>query len=250
MKTVILAGGLGTRLSEYTENIPKPMVRVCGKPLLEHIINIYSEYQYNEFIIALGYKGEEIKRYFMEFKFLNSDISINIKNGERKLLNAIDNNWNISMIDTGLDSMTGGRLKRLGKYINDERFFLTYGDGIGNINIDNLLDFHISHGKMVTVTAVRPVARFGEITMDGNSVKVFKEKPQVDQGWINGGFFVVEPEFLNLIDNDSTVLEKDPIEKACAMGELMAYKHYGIWQCVDTKRDVESINTLFNKGKL
>ena len=154
------------------------------------------------------------------------------------------------MIDTGLDSMTGGRLKRLGKYINDERFFLTYGDGIGNINIDNLLDFHISHGKMVTVTAVRPVARFGEITMDGNSVKVFKEKPQVDQGWINGGFFVIEPEFLNLIDNDSTVLEKDPIEKACAMGELMAYKHYGIWQCVDTKRDVESINTLFNKGKL
>ncbi len=250
MKTVILAGGLGTRLSEYTENIPKPMVRVCGKPLLEHIINIYSEYQYNEFIIALGYKGEEIKRYFMEFKFLNSDISINIKNGERKLLNAINNNWNISMIDTGLDSMTGGRLKRLGKYINDERFFLTYGDGIGNVNIDNLLDFHISHGKMVTVTAVRPVARFGEITMDGNFVKVFKEKPQVDQGWINGGFFVIEPEFLNLIDNDSTVLEKDPIEKACAMGELMAYKHYGIWQCVDTKRDVESINTLFNKGKL
>ena len=250
MKTVILAGGLGTRLSEYTESIPKPMVRVCNKPLLEHIITIYSQYKYNDFIIALGYKGEEIKRYFMEYKIINSDISINIRNGEHKLLNTIDNNWNISMIDTGLDSMTGGRLKRLKNYINDERFFLTYGDGVADINIDALLDFHKAHGKMVTVTAVRPVARFGEITIEGECVKVFKEKPQVDQGWINGGFFVIEPEFLDLVENDLTVLEKDPIERACAMGELMAYKHYGIWQCVDTKRDVETITELFNEGKL
>jgi glucose-1-phosphate cytidylyltransferase len=228
MKVVILAGGFGTRLSEYTDTIPKPMVPIGGKPIIEHIMNIYSKFGHNDFYIALGYKGEVIKDYFKNFK--NKD-------------------WKINLIDTGSDTLTGGRLKRMEKYFFNENFLLTYGDGISNIDINALIKFHDSHNKMVTISAVRPPARFGSLSLDGSDVLKFKEKKQLGESWINGGFFVMNTKFLSFLDGDKTVLEKEPLEKITDLKELKAFKHEGFWQCMDHKLDKDYLDQLINEKK-
>ena len=249
MKVVILAGGFGTRLSEYTDTIPKPMVHVGGKPILWHIMKRYSDYGFKDFFIALGYKADFIKKYFLSFNAVNSDFEIDLSKGSLKILNKNDYDWKVTLVDTGLDSMTGGRVKRISKFLNNEPFMLTYGDGLADIDIQKLLSFHKNNKKMVTVTAVRPVARFGELEINGSQVNSFQEKPQVTAGWINGGFFVCEPEFVNLIKNDSTVLEKEPLETVSTNKELVAYKHHGFWQCMDTKRDKDYLDMLMMRNK-
>ena len=226
MKVILLAGGLGTRLSEYTEIIPKPMVQIGERPMLWHIMNLYAKYNHKDFFVALGYKGEVIQKYFSK----------------------ISSDWNINLIDTGQKTMTGGRVKRLQKLIGNETCMLTYGDGLTDINLNSLLDFHKKHGKLITVSAIHPPARFGAIHLDGERVKSFKEKSQMAEGWINGGFFVVEPNFFNLIDGDETYLEREPLEHAADQGELFAYKHNGFWQCMDTKRDLENLREIYSKG--
>jgi len=249
MKVIILAGGFGTRLSEYTETIPKPMVSIGGKPILWHIMQRYAHYGHKDFYLALGYKAEIIKKYFLTFGAINSDFSLDLSTGQVKNHNTNGLDWNINLIDTGKDSMTGGRVKRMQSFIGNEPFMLTYGDGVADINMDALLNFHRNHGKMVTVTAVHPVARFGELDIDGDSVKTFKEKPQLTRGWINGGFFVCQPKFFDLIEGDNTILEAEPLEQAAASGELMAYKHEGFWQCMDTKRDKDLLDKLITSGE-
>ncbi len=246
MKVIILAGGFGTRLSEYTESIPKPMVTVGGKPILWHIMNTYAKYGYIDFHVALGYKAELIKDYFLNYRSLNSDFTINLESGNLTAHQQDNVNWKVTLVDTGLNSMTGGRVKRMQKYIGNETFLLTYGDGLADIDIEALVNFHKSHGKMVTVSAVHPAARFGELNLDGNLVTSFKEKPQTTQGWINGGYFVIEPEFFELIQNDTTILEQEPLEKVADMGELMSFQHDGFWQCMDTKRDKDYLEELWN----
>ena len=227
MKVILLAGGLGTRLSEYTKTIPKPMVSVAGKPMLVHIMNHYAKYGFKDFYIALGYKGEIIKKYFNKNQF----------------------KWNITLIPTGQKTMTGGRLKRLEKYIGSETFMLTYGDGLSNIDLKKLLRFHKKNKKLVTMSAVRPPARFGVIKLNGNKVTYFKEKSKLDDGWINGGFFIMEPTFLKYIKNDQTFLEKEPLEKVTKIDELRAYRHKGFWQCMDTKRDKDKLEKILKKIK-
>ena len=227
MKVVILAGGFGTRLSEYTKTIPKPMVNVAGKPILLHIMSHYAKYGFKDFYIALGYKSQVIKKYFNK-KFYD---------------------WNVNLIETGKTTMTGGRLKRLKKYLDKETFMLTYGDGASDINIKKLLKFHKKNKRMVTLTAVRPPARFGAIKIKGNYVSYFKEKSKMDEGWINGGFFVIEPKFLKLIKNDKTFLERESLEKASKRSQLIAYKHEGFWQCLDTKRDKDKLEKILKKKK-
>ena len=246
MKTIILAGGFGSRLSEITDSIPKPMVNIGNKPILHHIMNLYSSYGFTDFCLALGYKQEIIKNYFLNLNYHNSDIRIDLKAKKTLTLNNKTNlNWSIDLIDTGLNTMTGGRLKRLTKYIGNKTFMLTYGDGLSNINIKELLKFHKSHGKLVTVTAVHPTARFGELEILQNKVKSFKEKPQTKQGWVNGGFFIIDPKFLEFISGDDSILENDPLEYAAKIGELMAFKHEGFWSCMDTKRDKDYLNELW-----
>ena len=230
MKVVILAGGFGTRLSEYTKSIPKPMVNINGKPILIHIMDHYSKYGYKDFYLALGYKGNFIKRYFQKNKKTNYRYKVNL-------------------IDTGLKTMTGGRLKRLKDLLSDETFLLTYGDGVSIVNLKKLLSFHKKNKKLITLTAVRPPARFGAIKILGNKVKTFKEKSKLDEGWINGGFFVVEPKFLNLIKGDSTFLEREPLESASKKNQLLAFKHHGFWQCMDTKRDKDFLEKNLKKYK-
>jgi len=222
MKIVILAGGLGTRISEYTKIIPKPMIKVCKKPIIYFIMKHYANYGFKDFYIALGYKGHIIKKYFEKNNF----------------------GWNINLIDTGQKTMTGGRLKRLKKYLRNEPFMLTYGDGLSNVNIKKLLNFHKKNKKLVTLTAARPPARFGAIKILGNKVKYFKEKSKLDEGWINGGFFVMQPEFLNYIKNDQTFLEREPMELLTKKNQLVAFKHDGFWQCMDTKRDMDNLNII------
>ena len=227
MKVIILAGGFGTRISEYTYRIPKPMVKINKIPILIHIMKHYSRYGYEDFIIALGYKSKVIKNYFKKNKFP----------------------WKIKLVNTGLNTMTGGRLKRLKKFIGKKTFMMTYGDGISNINIKKLINFHIKNKKMVSMTAVRPPARFGAIKLKGNLVKYFKEKSRIDEGWINGGYFVMEPKFLKFIKNDNTFLEKEPLEKVSSLNQLYAYKHYDFWQCMDTKRDKDLLEKVLTKIK-
>ena len=246
MKVVILAGGLGTRLSEHTETVPKPMVSIGGRPILWHIMKTYAHFGYKDFHLALGYKADVIKDYFLHYRSLNSDFTIDLSSGVIIPHQTDEVNWRVTLVDTGLESMTGGRVKRLQKFIGKETFMLTYGDGVANIDIASLLDFHKSHGKMVTVTAVHPGARFGELEMVNNQVLSFQEKPQTGQGWINGGYFVIEPSFFELIESDNTILEREPLEKAAALGELMAYRHEGYWQCMDTKRDRDHLEALWN----
>jgi glucose-1-phosphate cytidylyltransferase len=241
VKVIILAGGFGTRLSEYTQSIPKPMVTIGGKPILWHIMKTYAKYGHIDFHLALGYKAELIKDYFLNYRSLNSDFTIDLESGNLTPHQKDNVNWKVTLVDTGPNSMTGGRVKRMQNFIGNETFLLTYGDGLSNIDIEALVNFHKSHGKMVTVSAVHPGARFGELDMDGDIVTSFKEKPQTTQGWINGGYFVIEPEFFDLIKGDSTILEKEPLEKAAEIGELMSYQHDGFWQCMDTKRDRDSL---------
>ena len=248
MKVIILAGGFGTRLSEYTETIPKPMVTVGDRPILWHIMRRYARFGHNDFYLALGYKAEIIKEYFLHYRSLNADFSVDLGSGEISSHQTDEIDWKVTLVHTGLESMTGGRVKRMQSFIGDEPFLLTYGDGLADINIQALVEFHKSHGKMVTVTAVHPGARFGELDMEGDRVIAFKEKPQTTQGWINGGYFVVEPRFFDLIEGDSTVLEHSPLERAAEMGELMAFHHNGFWQCMDTKRDRDYLEDMWNSG--
>jgi len=248
MKVIILAGGFGTRLSEYTDRIPKPMILIGGKPILWHIMSTYAHYGHKDFHLALGYKAEIIKEYFLNYSNLNSNFSVNLMNGRVISHQPSTLDWNINLVDTGINSMTGGRVRRLKSFIGNETFLLTYGDGVSNINIDELIKFHKQHGKMVTISAVHPVARFGELQINNGLVESFKEKPQLNQGWINGGYFVIEPSFFELIEGDQTILEKEPLETVAKLGELMAYQHDGYWQCMDTKRDHEHLEELYASG--
>ena len=248
MKVILLAGGFGTRLSEYTEVIPKPMVPVGGKPILWHIMQIYSSFGFNDFYVALGYKAEIIKEFFLNYHSLNSDFTVDLSNGVVTPHHVKPVDWKVTLVHTGDDTLTGGRVKRLKDYIGNEPFMLTYGDGVADINIKDLLSFHKSHGKMVTMSAVRPAARFGELEFDGDRISEFVEKPQLHDGWINGGFFIIEPEFFDLIDGDQVMLEREPLATATQAGELMAYKHEGFWHCMDTKRDHELLEALWEKG--
>lgn len=249
LKVIILAGGLGTRMAEYTESIPKPMVTIGGKPILWHIMRWYAHFGHKDFYLALGYKAELIKEYFLNYRSLNADFTVDLGSGEVASHHGDKVDWRVTLVQTGSSSMTGGRVKRMQPFIEDEPFLLTYGDGVANINIDELLDFHRKHRKMVTVTAVRPAARFGELTLDEGTVKSFQEKPQLGDGWINGGFFVVQPEFLDLISGDDSILERDPLEEVARRGELMAFKHDGFWHCMDTKRDRDMLEELWLSGK-
>jgi len=248
MKVIILAGGFGTRLAEYTESIPKPMVQIGGKPILWHVMQTFAKFGHKDFYIALGYKGEVIKDYFLNYHALNSDFTVNLATGKVKphLVDQVD--WNVTLVNTGENSMTGGRVKRMQPFVGENTFLLTYGDGVADIDIEALLKFHQSHGKMVTISAVRPAARFGELEMDGPRVVSFQEKPQLHDGWINGGYFIVEPAFFDLIAGDNTLLEREPLEQATKAGELMAYHHDGFWHCMDTKRDLELLESLWAKG--
>ncbi|MEI6756606.1 MAG: glucose-1-phosphate cytidylyltransferase [Chlorobium sp.] len=248
MKVILLAGGFGTRLSEYTDVIPKPMVSVGGKPMLWHIMRNYAFFGHKDFFVALGYKATVIKEYFLNYRALNADFSVDLATGNVTPHQVDPVDWRVTLVNTGDESMTGGRVKRMQPFIGNETCMLTYGDGLANINIDALLAFHRSHGKMVTVSAVRPTARFGELELEGDYVKSFKEKPQLHEGWINGGFFVIEPGFFDLIDGDSTMLEREPLEKAAAAGELMSYRHNGFWHCMDTKRDHELLELLWTRN--
>ena len=249
MKVIILAGGFGTRLSEYTQAIPKPMVAIGGRPILWHIMNTYAKYGHMDFHLALGYKADLIKDYFLNYRSLNSDFTIDLENGNIVAHQNDSVNWKVTLVDTGLNSMTGGRVKRMKSFIGDETFLLTYGDGLADIDIADLVDFHNKHGKMVTISAVHPGARFGELDMTENIVTSFKEKPQTKQGWINGGYFVINPKFFDLIKDDNTILEQEPLERAAEIGELVAYKHNGFWQCMDTKRDRDSLEKLWHEDK-
>ena len=249
MKTVILAGGFGTRLAEYTQVIPKPMVPIGGKPMLWHIMNHYAKFGHKDFYLALGYKGNLIKEYFLHYFSINSDFTVDLATGTIENHDSEQLDWKVTLVDTGEQSMTGGRLRRLRRYLSDGPFLMTYGDGLSDIDINKLVSFHKEHGKKATVTAVHPDARFGELKIgENNLVERFAEKPQLDQGWINGGFFVMEPEFLDYIEADDTVLEKYPLEQAALDEQLVTYLHHGFWRCMDTKRDHDSLEQLYQSG--
>jgi len=252
MPVVILAGGFGTRLREQTEFIPKPMVPIGTKPILWHIMKIYSSYGYKRFIICLGYKGGIIKDYFFNYKIRDCDFTIKLGDHENIRIHNIhhEEDWEITLADTGLNAMTGARMKRVEKYIDADRFLLTYGDGVANIDIGRLVDFHVLHGKLATVTGVRPPSRFGELINEGNRVVEFGEKPQVGSGMINGGFFIFNRGVFNcLSEHDQCVLEREPLEKLSKDGELMVYQHTGFWQCMDTLRDMNLLNEYWEKGE-
>ena len=249
MKVVILAGGFGTRLSEHTNTIPKPMVNVGEHPILWHVMQIYASQGFKEFIIALGYKADIIKQYFINYPMLNSDFTIDMNNGSLVSHKSSMLDWKVTLVDTGINTMTGGRIRRLKNYLNEEPFMLTYGDGLANINLKSLVNFHSQHKKLVSVTAVHPGARFGELELSGNLVKSFKEKPQTKEGWINGGFFVMQPEFIDFIKDDTTVLESEPLELASYKNELVAYQHEGFWQCMDNLRDKSYLENLWKTNQ-
>jgi glucose-1-phosphate cytidylyltransferase len=237
MKTILLAGGRGTRLSEETSARPKPMVEIGGKPILWHIMKIYASHGYQDFLIACGYKGEMIKEYFHNYYIHNSDYVVDLRDGSRKIIKTKGDDWQVGMVDTGLDTQTGGRILHLENWIDSEDFMCTYGDGVGNIDINSLVTFHRAHGKIATITAVRPPARFGGLNLAGERVIEFSEKPQTGEGWINGGFFVFNRAIFNYLIDDNTILERDPLERLAEQGELMAFRHTGFWQPMDTLRD-------------
>lgn len=245
MKVVILAGGLGTRLSEETENKPKTMVQVGGHEMLWHIMKIYAHHGFKEFVVALGYKGEVIKRYFLDHHLLNSTMTVSLANGDVTVHEGEHLDWTVHLVDTGLDTMTGGRIKRLAKWLGDETFMLTYSDGVADIDIRRLLEFHRAQGRLATVTAVRPPARFGGLELDGDTVAHFTEKPQIGEGWINGGFFVLEPGVLEYIAGDETDWSREPLERLAEEGQLAAYRHESFWQGVDTLRDLRLLESLW-----
>lgn len=249
MKVVILAGGLGTRLSEETDLRPKPMVEIGGKPILWHIMKIYAHHGFNEFVICCGYKGHVIKEYFSNFFLHHADITFDLANNKMEVHNNSGENWKITLVDTGKDTMTGGRIKRIQKYTNNEAFMLTYGDGVSNVNIKELVAFHKEHKKMVTVTAVQPDSRFGVLDINSsNEVNSFLEKPKGESGWINGGFFVCEPEIFNYIKGDETIWEREPLEGIAKDKNLCAYKHSGFWKPMDSLKDKNDLNAFWEKG--
>jgi len=250
MKVVILAGGLGTRLSEETALRPKPMVDIGDKPILWHIMKIYSSYGFNDFVICLGYKGYIVKEYFANYFLHQSDVTIDLSNNQVETHQTQAEPWKITLVDTGKASMTGGRIKRIQKYIGNEPFLLTYGDGVGNVNIKELVRFHQEHQKMVTVTAVQPSGRFGALNLsESDAVSSFLEKPKGDGSWINGGFFVCEPSVFDFIQGDTTVWEKEPMEKIAEKGEMVAFKHHGFWKPMDTLRDKQELEADWNNNK-
>jgi glucose-1-phosphate cytidylyltransferase len=250
MKVAILAGGLGSRLSEVTDRVPKPMVEVGGKPLLWHIMKHYAHHGLREFVVALGYKGEVIKDYFLNYRNRSSSLVVELKTGHIDVRDAIDEDWTVHLLDSGERTQTGGRVRRVMEYVGREPILLTYGDGVSNVDIKRLMAFHRAHGKAATVTATRPPARFGGISFDENRVTTFIEKPQIGEGWINGGFFVLEPRVLEYLgDNDDMVLERQPMERLAAEGELVAYPHQDFWQCMDTVRDVRLLEELWASGE-
>jgi glucose-1-phosphate cytidylyltransferase len=249
MKVVILAGGLGSRLSEETNLKPKPMVEIGGKPILWHIMNTYGAHGINEFIVALGYKGEVVKDYFLNFYALNNDISIDLATGRTAFHNGTQPDWKIHLVDTGLQTQTGGRVKRLRKWLEGEQtFLLTYGDGVTDLDITKLIKFHKSHGKLATVTTVRSPARFGRIAFSGDKVTDFYEKPENSEGWINGGYFVLNQKALDYIEGDATVWEHGPVERLAGDGQLMGYRHSGFWSCMDTLKEKNILEELWATG--
>ncbi|HHQ15014.1 MAG TPA: glucose-1-phosphate cytidylyltransferase [Chromatiales bacterium] len=248
MKVGILAGGYGTRLAEETEIRPKPMVEIGGRPILWHIMMHYAQYGHNEFAIALGYKGEYIKRWFQDFGSLEGSLTVHTKSGEviRHERNVPD--WTVDLVDTGLQTLTGGRIKRLQPWLGDETFMLTWGDGVADVDLDALLKFHREHGRLATMTAVRPPARYGHLDFEGDRVKCFTEKPQTSEGWINGAFFVLEPGVFDYIDGDDIMWEQEPMERLAADGQLMAYRHTSFWQCMDTLREKHLLERMWEEG--
>ena len=249
MKVAILAGGYGTRLAEETEVRPKPMVEIGGRPILWHIMMHYSFYGIRDFIVALGYKGEVIKKYMVDYSSLHSNLTVHLKDGKIDVHDGPTQDWSIDLIDTGIHTQTGGRIKRLKDYIGNETFMLTWGDGVSDVNIQKLLEFHKSHGKIATVTAVRPPARYGYMKFDGSQVTEFTEKPQIGEGWINGAYFVLEPEVFDYIDGDTTVWEREPLERLAGEGQLMAYQHTSFWQCMDTLREKHILQKMWDSGE-
>jgi glucose-1-phosphate cytidylyltransferase len=249
MKVAILAGGMGSRLAEETEIRPKPMIEIGGRPILWHIMRHFDHYGFNEFAIALGYKGDQIKRFFTDYLSANSSLRVDLASGRFDFLDGDhDEKWVVDLIDTGRWTNTGGRIRRLAPHLGDATFMLTWGDGVSDIDLGDLLEFHRSHDRIATVTAVHPPARFGQLEMDGDRVSAFSEKP-IDQGWINGAFFVLEPAVFDLIDDDDTLFEKEPMERLAAAGQLMAYRHEGFWQCMDTMRDKKLLEDLWSSGE-
>ena len=250
MKTVILAGGRGSRLSEETIARPKPMVEIGGAPILVHIMRIYAAAGEREFVLALGYRGDIIKDYFINFHIRRSDVTVKLRTGEMAFANQSTPDWTVEMIDTGAETLTGGRLKRLERHLRPHgTFMLTYGDGVADIDVRRLVEFHRGHGRLATVTAVRPPGRFGTMTLSGGRVDSFKEKPQAGEGWINGGFLVLEPKVFDYLSGDTTILEQEPLERLAADGQLMAFEHAGFWQPMDTARDRDLLNELWATGQ-
>lgn len=245
MMVVILAGGFGTRLQEETTVKPKPMVEIGGQPILWHIMKIYAARGFKDFVIALGYKGEVIKDYFMNYRYRASSLTLRLRTGEAIVRDSNCENWTVHLLDTGLHTQTGGRVKLVAQSISNDTFMLTYGDAVANVDVNRLLAFHRSHGRLATVTAVRPPARFGGISFDGDLVARFEEKPQIGEGWINGGFFVLEPGVADYIEGDDTIFEREPLERLAEDGQLAAYRHNGFWQCMDTLRDVRLLESLW-----
>ena len=251
MKVLLLAGGFGTRLSEETDVRPKPMVEIGGKPILWHIMKTYSQYGFNEFVVLLGYKGYYIKEYFANYFLYQSDVTIDMSNGKMEIHNNSSEPWKITLLDTGLHSMTGGRIKRAEAFIGNEPFMLTYGDGVGDIDINELVTFHKKHGKAMTMTSAQPDGRFGALDIDENSqVLEFKEKPKGDGSWINAGYFVCEPKVFDyILDGDSTVFEQEPLKKLAKDGEIYTYKHKGFWMPMDTLRDKNKLNDMWDRNQ-
>jgi glucose-1-phosphate cytidylyltransferase len=250
MKVAILAGGLGSRLSEETVLKPKPMVEIGGSPILCHIMNIYSHHGFRDFVVALGYKGEYIKKYFTELCGTAGSLSVDLQNGKvAPLIDEQRPDWRVTLVETGMHTQTGGRIKRLQPYVGGETFMLTWGDGVADIDINDLLDFHRSHGKLATLTAVHPAARFGHLEIDGEQVVEFSEKPQTKEGWINGAFFVLEPGVFDYIEGDQTQWDYEPMSRLAADGQLMAYKHESFWQCMDTLRDKRLLEELWSSER-
>lgn len=249
MKVVLLAGGFGTRISEESQFKPKPMIEIGGKPILWHIMKEYSHYGYNEFVICAGYKQEVIKQWFSDYFLYNSDITFDLTKGEEMIVHKKHAEpWKITVVDTGLNTLTGGRIKRIREFINNKTFLMTYGDGVADINIDELVKVHRENGKLATLTAVLPEGRFGVMDLEGNQVKSFREKSRDDTGWINGGYMVLEPEIIDYIDGDDTMFEREPLENLAHDGELMCYKHKGFWQCMDALRDKQKLDKLWSSG--
>lgn len=249
MKVGILAGGLGSRLAAETEIRPKPMVEIGGRPILWHIMMIYTTYGFQEFVIALGYKGEVIKKYMVDYCSLHSNLTVNLKSGQVTVHDGPKHDCIVDLVDTGIRTQTGGRIKRLAPYFGNGTFMLTWGDGVSDIDLHDLLAFHRSHGKLATLTAVRPPARYGYMKFDGARVAEFTEKPQIGEGWINGAFFVLEPGVFDYIDGDDTVWEREPLERLARDGQLMAYRHRSFWQCMDTLREKYILESLWQSGK-